>query len=241
MSKSREAAALLIALAAGSAMAETQIAPSNAAPAAAQPLGLGRAALPEEISAWNLDVSPDGTGLPEGSGDVMTGEEIYLEQCAACHGDFAEGLDNWPSLSGGEGTLDREDPEKTIGSYWPYLSTVWDYVHRSMPFGNAQILTPDDTYAITAYLLYSNGLVEDDFVLSNGNFTEVQMPNADGFIEDDRAETEYSAFSAEPCMESCKDSVEITMHASVLEVTPGGEDEAAEGEAEDAPAEANLD
>jgi cytochrome c len=239
MSKSRKAAALLIILAAGSAAAETQVAPSDAVATAVQPLGLGRAALPEEIAAWNLDVSPDGTGLPEGSGDVMTGEEIYLEQCAACHGDFAEGLDNWPSLSGGEGTLDREDPEKTIGSYWPYLSTVWDYVHRSMPFGNAQILTPDDTYAITAYLLYSNGLVEDDFVLSNENFTEVQMPNADGFIEDDRAETEYSAFSTEPCMENCKDSVEITMHASVLDVTPGGE--AAEGAVEDAPADASLD
>lgn len=237
MSKSREAAALLIILAAGSAAAETQVARSDAAPTAAQPLGLGRPALPEEVAAWNLDVSPDGTGLPEGSGDVMTGEEIYLEQCAACHGDFAEGLDNWPSLSGGEGTLDREDPEKTIGSYWPHLSTVWDYVHRSMPFGNAQILTPDDTYAITAYLLYSNGLVEDDFILSNENFTEVQMPNADGFIEDDRAETEYPVFSTEPCMENCKNSVEITMHASILDVTPGNEDDAAE----DAPAEATLD
>lgn len=237
MSKSRKAAALLIIMAAGSATAETQVAPSDAASAAAQPFGLGRPALPEEVAAWNLDVSPDGTGLPEGSGDVMTGEEIYLEQCAACHGDFAEGLDNWPSLSGGEGTLDREDPEKTIGSYWPHLSTVWDYVHRSMPFGNAQILTPDDTYAITAYLLYSNGLVEDDFVLSNENFTEVQMPNADGFIEDDRAETEYPVFSTEPCMENCKDSVEITMHASILDVTPGNEDDATE----DAPAEATLD
>ena len=241
MSKSRNTAALLIVLAAGSAAAETQVAPTDAAPAAVQPLGLGRPALPEEVAAWDLDVSPDGTGLPVGSGDVMTGEEIYLEQCAACHGDFAEGLDNWPSLSGGEGTLDREDPEKTIGSYWPYLSTVWDYIHRSMPFGNAQILTPDDTYAITAYLLYSNGLVEDDFVLSNENFTEVQMPNADGFIVDDRAETEYSVFSAEPCMENCKESVEITMHASVLDVTPGGQDEATEGGAEDAPAGASLD
>lgn len=230
MSKSRKAAALLIILAAGSAAAEP-----------AQPLGLGRPALPEEIAAWNLDVSPDGTGLPEGSGNVKAGEEIYLEHCAACHGDFAEGLDNWPSLSGGEGTLDREDPEKTVGSYWPYLSTVWDYVHRSMPFGNAQILTPDDTYAITAYLLYSNDLVEDDFVLSNKNFTEVQMPNAGGFVEDDRAEAEYFAFSREPCMKDCKESVEITMHASVLDVTPGDEGEAAEGETEDASANASLD
>jgi len=237
MSKSRKAAALLILMAAGSANAETPTAPSDATPAVVQPVGLGRPALPEEVAAWNLDVSPDGTGLPKGSGGVTAGEEIYLEHCAACHGDFTEGLDNWPSLSGGEGTLDREDPEKTIGSYWPHLSTVWDYVHRSMPFGNAQVLTADDVYAITAYLLYSNGLVEDDFVLSDENFTEVQLPNADGFIQDDRAKTEYPIFSTEPCMENCKESVEITMHASVLDVTPGSEGDAAQ----DAPAGASVD
>lgn len=233
MSKSRNtAAALLIVLAAGPAMAETAAPQQTDAAAAAsqQPLGLGRPALPEEVAAWNLDVSPDGTGLPEGSGDVMTGEELYLENCAACHGDFAEGLDNWPSLAGGEGTLDQENPEKTIGSYWPYLSTVWDYVHRSMPFGNAQILSADDTYAIVAYLLYSNALVEDDFVLSRENFTEVQLPNVEGFIADDRDETEYGTFSAEPCMENCKESVEVTMRASVLDVTPGGADDAAPAE-----------
>lgn len=241
MSKSRKAAALLIVLAAGSATAETQLTSFDGGTAAVQPLGLGRPALPEEIAAWNLDVSPDGTGLPDGSGDVMTGEGIYLEQCAACHGDFAEGLDNWPSLSGGIGTLDRDHPEKTIGSFWPHLSTVWDYIHRSMPFGNAQILTPDETYAITAYLLYANDLVEDDFVLSKENFTGVQMPNADGFIVDDRAETEYPGFSTEPCMQNCKDSVEITMHASVLDVTPGNEGEATQDAAEHAPAEAGLD
>lgn len=241
MSKSRRTAALLIVLAAGSAAAETQVSPAGGAPAAAQPLGLGRPALPEEVAAWNLDVSPDGTGLPEGSGDVMTGEEVYLEQCAACHGDFAEGLDNWPALSGGEGTLDREDPEKTIGSYWPHLSTVWDYVHRSMPFGNAQILTPDETYAITAYLLYSNALVEDDFVLSRDNLAEVRLPNADGFIPDDREDTEYPVFSVEPCMENCKGAVEITMHASVLDVTPGDDGAASDEGAGDAPAGAGLD
>lgn len=234
MSKSRNAAALLIALAAATAAAQTATAETPAvqtaalAPEMSQPLGLGRPALAEEIAAWDKDVSPDGTGLPAGSGDVMTGEEVYLDNCASCHGDFAEGLDNWPSLAGGDGTLDREDPEKTIGSYWPYLSTVWDYVHRSMPFGNAQVLTPDETYAITAYLLFSNGLVEDDFVLSNENFTEVKLPNAEGFIIDDRAETEYPLFSAEPCMENCKEAVEITMHASVLDVTPGGDGETGE-------------
>lgn len=189
--------------------------------------GLGRAALTEEIAAWNLDVLPDGTGLPEGSGDVLTGEEVFAEKCAACHGDFAEGVGNWPKLAGGWDTLDHKDPVKTVGSYWPYLSTVWDYVHRSMPFGAAQTLEVDEVYAITAYILYSNDIVDEEFTLSHENFLEVEMPNADGFIVDDRAETEYTKWRAEPCMENCKDSVEITMRATVLDVTPeeeSGED-----------------
>ncbi len=112
-----------------------------AAPALAEGLGLGRAALPEEIAAWDMTVLPDGTGLPEGSGDVLTGEEVFAEKCAVCHGDFAEGLDSWPVLAGGDGTLTDRRPVKTVGSYWPYLSTVFDYVHRSMPFGEAQTVT----------------------------------------------------------------------------------------------------
>ncbi|MBW0157390.1 c-type cytochrome [Sedimentimonas flavescens] len=191
-----------------------------AVPAFAEPLGLGRAALPEEIAAWNLDVSPDGTGLPPGSGSVADGEELFSDKCAVCHGEFAEGVDNWPKLAGGMDTLNRKDPLKTVGSYWPYLSTVWDYAHRSMPFGNAQTLSVDETYAIVAYIIYSNDLVDDDFVLSNENFLEVEMPNADGFIVDDRETVEYPEFSKPACMENCKESVEITAHATVLDVTP---------------------
>lgn len=184
------------------------------------PLGIGRIALPEEVAAWDLDVRPDGHGLPVGSGNVEDGDELFQDYCAVCHGVFAEGVDNWPKLSGGTGTLDREDPLKTVGSYWPHLSTAWDYINRSMPYGNAQSLTADEVYAITAYILYSNDLVEDDFVLSHENFTEVALPNADGFIIDDRDETELPLFSQEPCMENCKDSVEVTMRATVLDVTP---------------------
>jgi cytochrome c len=198
--------------------------------AAGEPHGnfnIGRKALPEEIAAWDLDVRPDGTGLPEGSGDVLTGEEAFVEKCAVCHGDFAEGVGNWPSLAGGRGTLADEDPVKTVGSYWPYLSTVWDYVHRSMPFGAAQTLTDDETYAITAYILYSNYIVEDDFVLSKDNFLEVEMPNADGFIVDNREEAEEHFWHEDACMSNCKDSVEITMRAAVLDVTPEEEEEAA--------------
>ncbi|MDF0600009.1 c-type cytochrome [Psychromarinibacter sp. C21-152] len=193
--------------------------------------GLGREATDEEIAAWDVNVMPDGRGLPEGSGSVLDGETLFVERCAVCHGDFAEGVGNWPSLAGGEGTLADADPVKTVGSYWPYLSTAFDYVHRSMPFGDAQSLTADETYAIVAYILYSNYLVEDDFVLSDENFLDVEMPNADGFIVDDRAETEYPDWRTEPCMENCKDAVEITMRATVLDVTP--EEENAEETADD--------
>ncbi|MCT8328427.1 c-type cytochrome [Albidovulum sediminis] len=191
-----------------------------AGPALAEGLGLGRPALPEEIAAWDVAVLPDGTGLPEGSGDVLTGEEVFADKCASCHGEFAEGLDSWPVLAGGEGTLTDRRPVKTIGSYWPHLSTVWDYVHRSMPFGAAQTVSVDEAYAITAFLLYSNGLVEDDFVLTRANFTEVALPNAEGFYSDDRAETEYPLFSAAPCMADCGPEVKVTKRAVELNVTP---------------------
>ncbi len=191
-----------------------------ATPTFADKLGLGRVALPEEIAAWDIDVRPDGTGLPVGSGDVLVGEEVFADKCASCHGDFAEGVDNWPKLAGGADTLDHEDPLKTVGSYWPYLSTTWDYVNRSMPFGDAQSLTPDEVYAIVAYIIYSNDLVDEDFVLSNETFADFELPNKDGFIIDDRLETEHSKWVGEPCMENCKAEVKVTMRAMVLDVTP---------------------
>lgn len=194
-----------------------------AAPALAdEPLGLGRAALPEEIAAWDVDVMPDGRGLPVGSGDALNGEEIFADKCASCHGDFAEGVDNWPVLAGGFDTLGDKDPVKTVGSYWPYLSTTWDYISRSMPFGEAGTLTADETYAIVAYILYSNDLVDEEFVLSDENFASFEMYNKDGFVVDDRPTLEYKAWSTEPCMEKCKDAVEITMRATFLDVTPEG-------------------
>ncbi|MDJ0825989.1 MAG: c-type cytochrome [Rhodobacter sp.] len=197
--------------------------------------GLGRPAFPEEIAAWDIDVRPDGRGLPPGSGNAFDGESVFEDNCAICHGSFAEGVDNWPKLAGGEGSLADEDPLKTVGSYWPYTSTVWDYVNRSMPFGNAQSLTADEVYAITAYILYSNDLIEDDFELNQDNLASFELPNAGGFILDDRAETEYSIWTGEPCMENCKDNVEITMRARVLDVTPEeeGADETVEAPAEE--------
>ena len=191
-----------------------------ATPALAGKLNLGREALPEEIAAWDLDVRPDGTGLPEGKGTVARGMEVFDERCASCHGEFGEGAGRWPELAGGRGTLRGEDPVKTIGSYWPYLSTVFDYVHRTMPFGNAQSLAPDETYALVAYLLYLNDIVADEsFELSEESFTSIRLPNEVNFFDDPRPDAK-NVRDGEPCMTDCKETVEITKRARVLDVTP---------------------
>lgn len=194
---------------------------SDVEPTASGGFGIGRPAHDEEIAAWDVDVLPDGRGLPDGSGDVWTGEEVFAEKCASCHGDFAEGRDAWPVLAGGFDTLDDRDPVKTVGSYWPNLSTVWDYVHRSMPFGAAGTLTDDEVYAITAYILYSNDLVGDDFTLSKDTFADVQMYNDGGFIVDDRPVVEYTMWMEAPCMSDCKDApAKIVRRSTDVGVTP---------------------
>jgi hypothetical protein len=209
MSRSAEALLLVAALAFG------------AAPAlAGDALGLGRPALPEEIAAWDIDVRPDGQGLPPGHGSAKDGEVLFQERCAACHGEFGEGAGRWPVLAGGRGTLTSERPEKTIGSFWPSTSTVFDYVHRAMPFGDAQSLRPDEVYALVAYVLFLNDVVPEDFVLSKENFAEVTLPNAGNFFEDDREVAERAFWKAEPCMTDCKADVKILGHARVLDVTP---------------------
>lgn len=197
-----------------------------ASPAFAGKYGLGREATPAEIAAWDIDVRPDGKGLPEGQGSVAQGEGIYLEKCAVCHGDFGEGGGRWPVLAGGHDTLKSQHPVKTIGSYWPYLSTAFDYIHRATPFGDSQSLTPDETYAIIAYLLNMNDLVGQDFVLSDKNFTSVRLPNEENFVEGPRPEDKIKQVP-EPCMRNCKEHVEITKRARVIDVTPSEEDAAA--------------
>lgn len=216
MSRSLKSAALVLALAVAGSM-----------PASAGKLGLGTPATSEEVAGWDIDVRPDGQGLPEGRGTVAEGEAIFSEQCAACHGDFGEGAGRWPVLAGGAGSLSSHDPVKTIGSYWPYLSTVYDYVYRAMPFGNAQSLSPDETYAIVAYLLYLNDVVTDEeFELSKENFSSIKMPNEGGFIDDTRPEEPMKA-TAELCMTDCKTDVKVTKRARIIDVTP--EDEEAAG------------
>ncbi len=189
--------------------------------------GLGRTATEDEIAAWDIDIRPDGQGLPKGAGTVADGEPLYTDNCAACHGDFGEGVDRWPILAGGQDTLTEDRPEKTVGSYWPYLSTVYDYVRRAMPYGNARSLSDDDVYAITAYILYLNDVVEDeDFELSERNFLDIRLPNEDNFIADNRAEETHFAQKSEPCMSDCTAGpVQITMRARILDVTPGSVDD----------------
>lgn len=208
---SKSAKALLLACALGFGGAE--------AFADGDKVGLGRPALPEEVKAWDIDVRPDGLGLPAGKGSVKDGEALFQKNCSACHGEFGEGAGRWPVLSGGKDTLKSERPEKTIGSFWPYTSTVYDYIHRTMPYGNGQSLNPDQVYALTAYLLNLNEIVPEDFVLSKENFP-TKLPNADSFYDDDRETVEKSFWNNNPCMRNCKEKVEITGHAQILDVTP---------------------
>lgn len=183
---------------------------------------LGRQALDEEVAAWDIDVRPDGAGLPKGSGDALTGMDLYDAQCASCHGDFGEGTGRWPVLAGGHDTLTEERPEKTIGSYWPYLSTVFDYVRRAMPFGNARSLSDDDVYAITAYLLYLNDEVDEEFELTSENFTSIALPNEANFIADNRTEEPNRSINIDDlCMTDCVSTpATVTQRALVLDVTP---------------------
>lgn len=193
-----------------------------AATATLPKLGIGQEAKPEEVAGWDIDVRPDGQGLPVGKGTAAQGEAIFIERCAACHGEFGQGNDRWPVLAGGIGTLKADRPEKTIGSFWPATSTVFDYVQRAMPYGNAQSLTPDETYAIVAYILQMNEVIKDtNFVLSKENFASVKLPNHGGFFDDDREVSEKQFWGAKVCMKECKPEQKVSARAMVLDVTPG--------------------
>jgi cytochrome c len=188
---------------------------------AGKKLGLGREATPQEVAAWDIDVRPDGLGLPKGKGTVAQGEEIFQAQCAVCHGEFGEGKDRWPAIAGGLGSLKNDRPDKTVGSFWPYPTIVFDYVRRAMPFGNAQSLSPDELYALTAYILFLNDVTKDPKLeLNEGNLAKVKMPNAATFHDDDREKTEKSFWNKQPCMKDCKKTVEVLGRARVLDVTP---------------------
>jgi len=182
--------------------------------------GIGKVATPEQIAGWDIDVRADGQGAPAGQGSVKVGEKVYLDKCAACHGEFGESAGRWPQLAQGKGTLASHDPVKTVGSYYPYLSSVFDYIRRAMPFGDAQSLSNDELYAVTAYVLNLNDIVDDKFVLSKQTWGQVKMPNQTGFFDDDRKEAEKAFWNGKPCMRDCRPSVKITGRAAVIDVTP---------------------
>jgi S-disulfanyl-L-cysteine oxidoreductase SoxD len=185
-------------------------------------LNIGREATSNEIAGWDIAIRPDGRGLPPGKGTVKEGEALYLERCAACHGEFGESAGRWPILSGGNGTLSSHDPVKSIGSYWPYASTVMDYIRRSMPFGNAQSLTNDELYAVTAYVLYLNDVIKDEeFELNRENFTKLKLPNEPNFFDDDRETAEKEFWKKEPCMANClPGEARVVGRARAIDVTP---------------------
>lgn len=142
--------------------------------------GLGIPASPEEVAGWDISIAPDGENLPAGSGTVAQGMALYAAQCAACHGPNAEGGIE-PRLVGGHGTINTPNAVKTVGSYWPYATTVFDYIRRSMPFQLPGSLSDDEVYALTAYLLEMNGIIDEDTVLNATTLPAIEMPNRDGF------------------------------------------------------------
>jgi cytochrome c len=147
------------------------------------PMGFGRPASPETIQAMDIDVRPDGMGLPAGSGTASAGAVVYDAKCAMCHGDAGEGTRAGPALV--ETTAFQPGVTPTVGNYWPYATTVWDYIYRAMPFNAPGSLTPDEVYALTAYVLFANGIIAEDAVMNAQTLPQVVMPNADGFTSPD--------------------------------------------------------
>jgi S-disulfanyl-L-cysteine oxidoreductase SoxD len=181
--------------------------------------GYGKVATPAEIAGWNIDArGTDGAGLPPGQGNVSHGADVFAQQCAACHGTFGEGEGRFPKLMGGEGTLTADRPEPSVGSYWPFAPTLWDYINRAMPFTAPHSLSADDVYALTAYILNFNNIVPGSFVADRDTLPKVKMPNRDNFTwKDPRPDT-----AATECMQNCADpkSVKIISTAQGKNLTP---------------------
>ena len=153
---------------------------SNAA--LAENPNLGRIAAPEEIASWDISIGPDGAGLPPGSGTPKQGEAVYTAKCLVCHGEKGAGKPN-DVLVGGRGTLAGDQPPvKTVGSFWPYATTLFDYVRRAMPLNESKSLTNDEVYAVVAYLLQLNGIIGENETINAQILPRVQMPNRDGFM-----------------------------------------------------------
>src|ERR1700689_4688803 len=143
---------------------------------------LGQAVNPEEIASWDISIGPDGSGLPPGGGTPQQGERVYLAKCLACHGEKVSGKPS-DQLVGGQGSLGPgQAPVKTVGSFWPYATTVFDYVRRAMPLNESKSLRDDEVYAVVAYILWLNGVIGENDTLDAQTLPAVRMPNRDGFI-----------------------------------------------------------
>ena len=144
--------------------------------------GLGRVASPDEIASWDISIGPDGAGLPPGRGTPKQGETVYVEKCVACHGEKGDGKPN-DQLVGGRGSLSGDQaPVKTVGSFWPYATTLFDYVRRAMPLNAPKSLSNDEVYAVSAYILQLNGIIGEADAMDAQTLPQVQMPNRGGFI-----------------------------------------------------------
>jgi len=152
-------------------------------PPAGKPPALGTAVSAEEVARWDISIPPSGEGLPPGGGTAKQGESVYTAQCQACHGPKGVGK---PAdvLVGGVGSLATAKPVRTVGSYWPYATTLFDYVRRSMPTTNPLSLSDDEVYAVSAYVLFLNGIIGEDAQMNAQSLPQVKMPNRDGFISD---------------------------------------------------------
>ena len=159
--------------------------------------GIGRAATDAEIAGWNIDVGRNGGNLPPGSGSVAHGREVFEQQCAACHGAKGEGGVG-DRLVGGQGTIATPHPVRTVGSYWPYATTLFDYIRRAMPQNAPESLGNDDVYAVSAYILHLNGLIPADTTLDAGALRAIKMPNRNMFVGDSRPDVKNPA-----CVTDC--------------------------------------
>jgi S-disulfanyl-L-cysteine oxidoreductase SoxD len=149
---------------------------------AQQSPNLGKPISPEDLASWDISIGPDGAGLPPGSGTVKQGEAVFAAKCQACHGEKGAGTPN-DRLVGGQGSLPGDKPAvKTIGSYWPYATTLFDYIRRAMPFNESKSLTSDEVYGVVAYLLNVNGVIPEGETLNAQSLPKVAMPNRDGFV-----------------------------------------------------------
>jgi S-disulfanyl-L-cysteine oxidoreductase SoxD len=156
-----------------------------AASAQSASLGIGHTPKPEQLKQIDIDVTPDGQGLPAGSGTAAKGKDVYTRRCETCHGPTGkEGPQD--ILAGGKGSLSTDKPQKTVGSYWPYATTLWDYINRAMPFDHPSTLTVDEVYSAAAYVLFLNGIVGEHDTLDQTTLPKVQMPNRRGFVSDPR-------------------------------------------------------